>query len=81
MRKKLGISRPIYFSFIRILNYSEVLRLILLGTLSQLASYVNLNEDHPEKNHQIKYWPLMYYMYGASGGLAVLAIYSDCFIR
>ena len=81
MRKKLGISRPLYFSFIRILNYNEVIRLILLGTFSQLASYINLNEDHPEQNHKIRFWPLMYYMYGSSAGLAFLAIYSDCFTR
>ena len=81
MRKKHGISRPIYFSFIRILNYSEITRLIALGTLSQLASYINLNMDHPENNRHIRFWPLMYYMYGASAGLAFLALYSDCFIR
>ena len=35
----------------------------------------------PSDNPKIKYWPLMYYIYGSSAGLVTLALLSDCFIK
>ena len=54
--------------------------LIVLATLEQLASYMNIDEDHPELNHKLRNWPLVYYIYGSAIGVFFLAFYSHCFI-
>ena len=61
--KKWG-KRPLYFSFNRIIRYPEVQKLIILATLAQTASYINIYEDHPEKNRYLHFWPMHYYMLG-----------------
>ena len=54
--------------------------LIVLATLEQLASYVNIDEDDPESNPDLELWPMVYYIYGSAIGVIVLAFYSHCFI-
>ena len=73
-------SRPATFSFRRVMQFKEVQLLIVLATLEQLASYMNIDEDHPELNHKLRNWPLVYYIYGSAIGVFFLAFYSHCFI-
>ena len=62
------------------LRFKEVQLLIVLATLEQLASYVNIDEDDPERNPDLELWPMVYYIYGSAIGVIVLAFYSHCFI-
>ena len=73
-------SRPATFSFQKVMQFKEVQLLIVLATLEQLASYVNIDEDHPELNPELHLWPLVYYIYGSAIGVFFLAFYSHCFI-
>ena len=74
-------NRPKYFSFASVVKFPEFRILILLSTLIQIASYCDLDLDRVEDNPKIKYWPLEYYIFGASAGLVVLAFYSDCIFK
>ena len=68
------------FSFLIVLQYPEVIRLIIISTLMQLSTYISLDADNVYQDNispeDLPDWPLFYYFCGASVGLFVTALYS-----
>lgn len=67
--------RLTYYSMYQVLTYSEVHVLAVFSILYICSISINLGLAHLEAGGLD--WPFTYYVYGASTGLTIVAIFSD----
>ncbi len=71
--------RPTYFSITRVMKFKEMQLLCVVSTLEQIACYMSLDIDNTWTDADTT--ELSFYFYGASLGLAVLGLVTDCVIK